>query len=62
MEGWGKVTGQKGKPRTKKSNQLATGRGFTKIRKVETYDSKSQKWREQITCDEEGQTVVTWLL
>ena len=42
-EAWEKVTGHKQKPRAEKSKQLATARGFRKIRDPETYNSKSHK-------------------
>ena len=62
MKELAKVTSQKQKPSAKKSKQLATASGLAKLRDSETCDSKSQKWRNQITCYQCGQRVVEWLL
>ena len=51
MKQWEQVTGQKQRPSTKKSKQLAPARGFAKIRDIETCHCRSQKCRDQISFD-----------
>ena len=58
MAEWEKITGQKQRstsPKTNKPNKLA------KIRDTENCDGTAEKWRHSITFDQYGQLIIKWL-
>ena len=58
MSEWEKITGQKQRStsaKTNKPNKLA------KLRDPENCDGKAEKWRDPITFDQYGQLIIKWL-
>ena len=58
MAEWAKVTGQKQRSTTAKTNRPNK---LAKITDPENCDRKAEKWRDPITFDQCGQLIIKWL-